>query len=221
MRLLIAEDEQDLNKALSTIFKKNNYTVDSAFDGEEALVYLDNDVYDAVILDVMMPKKDGFQVLREIRTRKLNVPVLMLTARSSLDDRIEGLDGGADDYLTKPFAVAELLARVRAITRRREEKKDNVLSFKDITLDRSTYTLYGNKGNFKLANKEYQTLEMLMKTPAKVVSSEILFDKIWGYDSEAELSVVWVYISYLRKKLSALGSEVKIVAKRNLGYSLE
>ena len=220
MRLLIAEDERALNKALTTIFTKNNFTVDSAFDGEEALTYLENDIYDAVVLDIMMPKVDGITVLKTIRARKLDVPVLMLTAKSSVEDRIEGLDCGADDYLTKPFAMNELLARVRAITRRHEGERDNKLKFKDLTLDRSSYTLFGKNGNFTLANKEYQMMEMLMKAPTKPVSTEAFMEKIWGYDSDTELSVVWVYISYLRKKLDVLGSEVKIVGKRNQGYCL-
>ena len=220
MRLLLAEDERDLNKALTTIFTKNNYTVDAAFDGDEALVYLENDIYDVVVLDIMMPKVDGITVLKTIRKRNLNVPVLMLTAKSSVEDRIEGLDFGADDYLTKPFAMNELLARVRAITRRHDGERDNTLKFKDLTLDRSSFTLYGKNGNFKLANKEYQLMEMLMKSPQKPISTEAFMEKIWGYDNDSELSVVWVYVSYLRKKLNLLGSEVKIVAKRVQGYCL-
>lgn len=220
MRLLLAEDDRDLNKTLVAIFSRNNYTVDSVSDGEDALAYLSSGVYDVAVLDVMMPRLDGFSVLKELRAKKISVPVLMLTARSALDDRIRGLDGGADDYLTKPFAVDELLARVRAITRRQTAERDNVLNFKDLSLDRSSYTLFCKDKSFKLANKEYQMLELLMRAPSKVVSTETFMDKIWGFDSDAELPVVWVYVSYLRKKLSLLGSEVKIKANRNLGYSL-
>lgn len=231
MRLLLAEDEEDLSRALVAVLKHNNYSVDAVYDGAEALDYIENgDNYDGVILDIMMPKMDGITVLKTIRSHGNCVPVLMLTAKAEIDDRVEGLDSGADDYLTKPFAMKELLARIRAMTRRQADTTDAVLSFADITLNRSTYVLSGpksrtessnNSTGIRLANKEYQMLEMLMTNPGQIISADQFMDKIWGYDSEAEQNVVWVYISYLRKKLASVGSTVQIKATRGVGYSIE
>ncbi len=221
MRLLLAEDEKELSKALVTIFKHNNYSVDAVYNGCDALDYLETELYDGVILDIMMPGMDGISVLKSIRARGNSVPVLLLTAKSEVDDKVLGLDSGADDYLAKPFAVKELLARVRAMTRNKEIACDSVLRFHDISLNCSTFELASDTMSFRLANKEYQMMEMLMSNPGRLISTERFLDKIWGYDSEAEINVVWVYISYLRKKLTALKSEVQIKASRNLGYSLE
>ena len=169
----------------------------------------------------MMPILDGISVLKKIREKGNQIPILMLTAKSEIDDKVLGLDCGADDYLTKPFATKELLARIRAMTRRQGEMTDSILSFGNITLDRSTYELKGPKSSFKLAAKEFQMLEMLMVNPCHVISTERFMEKIWGYDAETEINVVWVYISYLRKKLSTINCNVQIKATRNVGYSLE
>lgn len=222
MRLLLAEDEKDLSDALVTVLKHNNYSVDAVYNGQDALDYLtDGDNYDGAILDIMMPKLDGISVLKQIRAQGNHLPILMLTAKSEIDDRVNGLDSGADDYLTKPFSMKELLARIRAMTRRQAETTDAILQFGDLKLDRSTYQLSTPNGELRLANKEYQMLEMLMTNPGQIISVEQFMDKIWGYDSEAEFNVVWVYISYLRKKLTSLQSAVQIKATRGLGYSLE
>ena len=221
MRLLLAEDEKELSDALVTVLKHNNYSVDAVYNGEDALDYLNADNYDGAILDIMMPKMDGITVLKNVRASGNHIPIIMLTAKSEIDDRVTGLDSGADDYLTKPFSMKELLARIRAMTRRQEKTTDTVLSFGDITLDRATYQLSCDGQTIRLASREYQMLEMLMVSPGQVISVDQFMDKIWGYDSDAELNVVWVYISYLRKKLNVLGSKVSIKATRGLGYSLE
>ena len=221
MRLLLAEDEKELAKALAVILKHNNYSVDVVHDGEDALCYLQNGEYDGAVLDIMMPKLDGLSVLRKIRDDGNCIPVLILTARSEIDDRVEGLDAGADDYLTKPFAMKELLARIRAMLRRKTENVDTVFTFGDITLEPSSSMLRCGEEKIRLTNKEFQMLEMLIKADGGIISVERFMDKIWGYDSETEQNVVWVYISYLRRKLTGLGSSVVIEAHRNLGYSLE
>ena len=221
MRLLLAEDEKELAKALSVILKHNSYSVDVVHHGEDALCYLENGDYDGAILDIMMPKLDGLSVLRKVREAGNGIPVLILTAKSEIDDRVQGLDAGADDYLTKPFAMKELLARVRAILRRRTESVDTNLTFGDITLEISSCMLCCNDQKVRLTNKEFQMLEMLINADGGIISVERLMDKIWGYDTDTEQNVVWVYVSYLRRKLSNLGSTVVIEAHRNLGYSLE
>lgn len=221
MRLLLAEDERALSKALATILERSNYSVDTVYDGEAALEYLAADNYDGVILDIMMPKKDGITVLKELRSRGSKIPVLLLTAKSEVDDKVLGLDSGANDYLTKPFHSRELLARIRAMTRAQSSQTSSVLQMGNITLDQRTYELSSPTGSFRLANREFQILELLMQNPGNLISAERLMEKIWGYDSETEISVVWVYISYLRKKLSALGANIQIRATRNVGYCLE
>lgn len=221
MRILLAEDEQSLSRALVALLEKNNYSVDAVYDGEEALNYIESGNYDAVILDVMMPKRDGISVLREARSHGYNTPVLILSAKSEVDDKVLGLDSGANDYLTKPFDIKELLARIRAITRTGEERCDSKMHFGNLTLDLATYELSAKDGYFKLANKEFQMMELLMRNPTHLISTEKFMEKIWGYDSEAEINVVWVYISYLRKKLTKIGADVEIRAHRNSGYSLE
>lgn len=221
MRLLLAEDEKALSKALTAILERNHYSVDAVYDGQEALEYLQADNYDCVILDIMMPKVDGMTVLKEIRKNGNGIPVLMLTAKAEVDDKVNGLDAGANDYLTKPFHSKELLARIRAMTRTQTVQMDAQLQFGNVTLHQSTFELTTPSGSFRLANKEYQMLELLMSNPHHLISSERFLEKIWGYDSDAELNVVWVYISYLRKKLTALHADVQIKATRNAGYSLE
>lgn len=221
MRILLAEDERALSNALVTILKHSNYSVDAVYDGQAALDYSEANIYDALILDVMMPKKDGIEVVKELRRRGNNIPVIMLTARSELDDKILGLDSGADDYMTKPFEIKELLARLRAVTRRKSELTDNVLSFGNLRLDRAAYEISVEGNAVKLGHKEFQMLEMLMENPDGVVSAERFMEKIWGYDSETEMSVVWVYLSFIRKKLASVGANVQIKVNRNIGYSLE
>ena len=220
MRLLLAEDEKELSNALTAILKHNNYSVDAVYDGLDALEYLESQNYDGVILDIMMPKMDGITVLKTIRRQGSVVPVIMLTAKSEIDDRVLGLDCGANDYLTKPFAAKELLARIRAMTRQ-PGAGDSMLSCGNITLNRATGELSSPTGAFRLANKEFQMMELLLTNPKHLISTEHFMEKIWGYDSDSEINVVWVYISYLRKKLTALGANVQIKAARNLGYSLE
>ncbi|MBO4472826.1 MAG: response regulator transcription factor [Clostridia bacterium] len=221
MRILLAEDERELNRALVAIFTKNNYSVDAVFDGEDAVTYLMEGDYDCAVLDVMMPKKDGITALKEVRKAGKTLPVLILTAKSEIDDRILGLDSGADDYLTKPFAVKELLARVRAITRRLTVGVDANLVYGNCTLSRSTYLLSTPEGETRLTSKEFQMLEMLMSAPSQVISPEQFMEKIWGYDSDSDISVVWVYVSYLRKKLAAVKANLSIKSLRNAGYTLE
>ena len=221
MRLLYAEDEKSLARAVSTILVRNNYSVDVVHDGKSALEYLETENYDGAILDVMMPKLDGFEVLRQMRARGDKTPVLLLTARSEIDDRVTGLDSGANDYLTKPFDMKELLARIRAMTRVLSVQPDKTVSFGKVTLDCASYDLSGPGGSTKLAGKEYQMMEMLMRNPRKLISTESFMDRIWGYDSEAELNIVWVYISTLRKKLKAIAADVEIKAQRGAGYYLE
>ena len=221
MRLLIAEDERSLSKALTVILEKNNYSVDAAYDGEEALDYLSVGQYDGLILDIMMPRMDGLTVLKRLRAKGNNIPVLMLTAKSEIDDRVTGLDCGANDYLTKPFDTKELLARIRAMTRGRSGSQSSVLTMGNISLDRTTYELSSPSGSFRLANKEFQVMELLMSNPKQLIPTERMMEKIWGFDSDSEINVVWAYISYLRKKLTALNADIKIKASRNAGYSLE
>ena len=221
MRLLLAEDERSLAKAVAAILEKNNFAVDVVYDGADALDWLRAGNYDGAVLDIMMPKMDGITVLKTIRAEGSLVPVLLLTAKSEIDDKVLGLDSGANDYLTKPFAAKELLARIRAMTRAQTAQPSSTLTFGNLTLDRATFELKSPTGSFRLANKEFQMLETLMANPRNLISTERFLEKIWGYDSEAEINVVWVYISYLRKKLAALNANVQIKATRNAGYSLE
>lgn len=221
MRLLLAEDEKALSKALTAILERNNYTVDAVYDGRSALDYLEAGNYDGAVLDIMMPEVDGLTVLKKIRDRGNLVPVLLLTARAEVDDKVAGLDAGANDYLAKPFHSKELLARIRAMTRTQTAQASSRLTLGNVTLDRAAFELSTSSGSFRLANKEFQMLEMMMCNPRQIISAERFMEKIWGYDSETEISVVWVYISYLRKKLSALHADIQIKATRNVGYSLE
>ena len=221
MRLLLAEDEKTLSNALVTILKHNNYSVDAVYNGEDAIDYIETGVYDGAILDIMMPKVDGITVLKTIRAGGNKMPVLLLTAKSDVDDKVLGLDAGADDYLTKPFVTKELLARIRAMTRRQAELTDNSLSFGDLKLDRVSFELSSPIGKLPLTAKEFQIMESFMNYPSQIISAERLMEKIWGFDSDSEINVVWTYISYLRKKLKLLQSGVTIKAVRNIGYTLE
>lgn len=221
MRILLAEDEHSLSRAVKAILEKNNYSVDAVYDGEQALEYIDTENYDGIILDIMMPKKDGITVLKTMRAAGNRTPVLILTAKSEIDDKVLGLDSGANDYLTKPFATKELLARLRAMTRTHSEQTDRQLVFGNVRLDQSTFELSTPAGSYKLAGKEFQMMELLMLHPTHILSAQRFMERIWGFDSEAELSVVWVYISYLRKKLAALEADISIKMTRGAGYSLE
>lgn len=221
MRLLLAEDEKELSNALVVILKHSNYSVDAVYNGQDALDYITNGDYDGVVLDIMMPKMDGITVLRKVRESGNSVPVLLLTAKSEIDDRVTGLDSGADDYLTKPFATKELLARIRAMTRRKGENTGSLLNCGNISLNRSTFEVSSPKATLRLANKEFQMLEMLMSNKGMIISTERFMEKIWGHDTETNQNVVWVYVSYLRKKLAALDANVAIKAVRNRGYALE
>lgn len=220
MRILLAEDEKALSRAVIKLLEKNNYSADAVYNGEDAFEYLESGNYDVLVLDIMMPKTDGITLLKRIRASGNQIPVIILSAKSEIEDRVKGLDCGANDYLPKPFDSRELLARIRAVTRSRAEV-DTKLYAGNITLDRSTYELSSPTGSFRLANKEFQMMEFFMANPHKIISAERFMEKIWGYDSESEINVVWVYISYLRKKLTALHADIQIRASRNAGYSLE
>ena len=221
MRLLLAEDERDLADALEAMLKHNNYSVDTVDNGQDALDYLMLDDYDGAILDVMMPKMDGVTVVKKLRENKKNTPVLLLTAKSEVEDKVYGLDSGADDYLTKPFVIKELLARVRSMTRRQATFTSNVLELGNVSLSKYTFELSTDKDKVRLSNKEYQMMEMLMRNPGNVIQTEQFLERIWGYDSDSEINVVWVNISYLRKKLKALDANIQIKATRNVGYKFE
>lgn len=221
MRLLLAEDERALSNALVTILKHNNYSVDAVYNGQDALDYLLGGNYDGAILDIMMPRMDGISVLKAFRESNKSLPVMLLTAKTEIDDKVSGLDCGADDYLGKPFDMKELLARVRAMLRRNGGEAVNTLEYCDVVLDRSAFELKSNRGSFRLGNKEFQMLEMLMANAGKVISAERFMEKIWGYESDTEITVVWTYICYLRKKLALLSDKAQIRAVRNVGYTLE
>lgn len=221
MRILLAEDERDLADALEAMLKHNNYSVDTVDNGQDALDYLMLDDYDGAILDVMMPKMDGVTVVQKLRENKKSTPVLLLTAKSEIEDKVYGLDSGADDYLTKPFVIKELLARVQSMTRRQTTFTSNVLELGNVSLSKYTFELSTEKDKVRLSNKEYQMMEMLMRNPGNVIQTEQFLERIWGYDSDSEINVVWVNISYLRKKLKALDANVQIKATRNVGYTLE
>lgn len=220
MRLLIAEDDRDISKALVMILEKNNYSVDSVFNGKEAYEYAVSDNYDGIILDIMMPELDGIEVLTKLRSERISTPILLLTAKAEVDDRVAGLDAGADDYLAKPFAISELLARLRAMLRRKGEFQPDILEFKSVTLNKATYELGYNDKYVRLASREFQMLEMLMKLPGQVIPTDQFMDKIWGWDSEVEVSIVWVYISNLRKKFATIQAPIEIHAIRGVGYCM-
>ena len=222
MKLLLVEDSLQLNKALSTVLKRNSYIVDSAFDGEEAILFLKQCNYDAVILDIMLPKVNGLEVLKWARSQKLETPIIMLTAKSTTEDKITGLDLGADDYLPKPFSVDELLARIRALMRRKPKyDEENILEFKDLTLDANSFVLSTKEEKITLMNKEFQIMSLLMKANGKIVSLDSISKSAWDTDSYSTSENVWVFISYLRKKMEKIHSNVKIKSIRYQGYYLE
>ena len=221
MKILYAEDEKSMSEAVTDILKYHNYIVDSVDNGQDAFDYACTGQYDGIILDIMMPRLSGIEVLQKLRKSGNNTPVLLLTAKAEVEDRIEGLDAGADDYLPKPFSMKELLARVRAMLRRRESFTPDVLEAGNISLNMQSFELSGNGQSFVLPKLEYQLMELLMLNKGIYLSTEDLLTKVWGYDTDAEIGVVWVYISYLRKRLAALNANVEIKAKRNIGYILE
>ena len=221
VKLLYAEDERELSEAVTDILTYHNYIVDAVYDGESALAYAEVESYDGIILDIMMPKMDGLEVLKKLRQNGCTTPVLLLTAKSQIEDKIEGLDMGADDYLSKPFVMGELLARIRAMLRRRENFVPDILKCGNLSLNLSNYNLYSECGAVTLTKLEFQIMELLMQNRGVYYSTESIFEKVWGYDSEADIGVVWVYISYLRKHLEALNANAQIKVKRNIGYTLE
>lgn len=220
MRLLIAEDELDLAEALTVFFEKNHFSVDAVHNGFDAYEYASGG-YDGVILDVMMPKMNGIQVLERLRSEGCKTPIMMLTAKGQKDDRITGFNAGADDYLPKPFDPDELLSRVRAMLRRSEAYQPSVLSCGDVTLDPSTGLLSCGGQSLRLSGREFQVMELFLRNPRQVFSAERIMERVWGWDNEAEINVVWVNISNLRKKLKAIGSRLSLRANRGLGYALE
>ena len=222
MKLLLVEDEKQLSEALQQILIKNKYTVDAVYNGDEGLDYAFTGVYYVIILDIMLPKLNGIEILKMIRKRKISTPVILLTAKGSVEDRILGLDSGADDYLPKPFSPDELLARLRALTRRNGDFiNENILEFSDIKLNLSTYDMEVNDNSITLTQKEFEILKYFMQRPKLVVSKDDLITKLWGFDSDIEHNNIEVYISFLRKKLAYVESNVKITTIRRVGYRLE
>lgn len=221
MRILIAEDEPELAKGLKFLLEKNMFSVDIVPDGAEALDYFYSTDYDVIVLDIMMPKVSGLDVLKTIRNAGANVPILMLTAKAEIEDRVAGLEAGADDYLPKPFASREFIARVKALSRRNAGYAGLVLAFGDVKLDCNRYELTSGSEIVRLNNKEFQLMELFMRHPHFVFSTDHLMDKIWGQDSEADISVVWTYIGFIRKKLKEIKGNIEIRTVRGAGYSLE
>lgn len=222
MKLLIVEDEMQLADALTEILRRNMYTVDTVYDGIDGLDNALTGIYDGIILDIMLPRMNGIEILRNIRNEKIQTPVLLLTARSEVEDKINGLDCGADDYLTKPFVTGELLARVRAMTRRKGEIiNDNKLEYNGLVLNKNTCAIMYNGNDVKLSLKEYNIMEMLISNPHHILPKERIIEKIWGYESDVEYNNIEVYISFLRKKIAVLSAPVQIKTARGIGYSLE
>ena len=221
MRILVAEDDPKLLKSLVHIFKLNHYAVDGVNNGNDAFDIASSDEYDGLILDIMMPGMDGVTLLKELRSRGITTPALFLTARTEIDQRIEGLDAGADDYLPKPFSTGELLARVRAMLRRKDHFTPDLLTFGALLLSCSTYELGYGAQTLSLSGKEFQVMEMLMRNPNMIVTAEQLITHIWGWETSVDTSVIWVHISNIRKKIEALGAPVAIKFVRNVGYTLE
>ena len=221
VRILVADDEPEMAMALEALLKREHYSVDVVYNGQDALDYGLAEPYDCIVLDVMMPKLDGIQALQALRAGKIAAPVLLLTAKSQVEDRVAGLDSGADDYLSKPFDSREFTARVRALTRRGSEYTPMTLTAGNVTLDRSAFELRCGSSCIRLGNREFQILELLMRQEGRLISTEQFMEHIWGCNSEAEISVVWAYISYLRRKLESVGASVRIAARRGQGYLLE
>ena len=221
MRILFAEDDRDLSRAVKALLEHSGYSVDAVYNGRDALEYAEGGNYDGLILDWMMPGLSGIQVLEALRVKGVATPTLMLTARDAVEDRVKGLDAGADDYLSKPFATSELLARVRALLRRKADYAPDVLRFADLELDRGSMALRCQGKEARLNNKAFQLMELLAEHPSIVHSVNQIMERVWGWDAEAEVNVVWVNVSFLRKKLKELGAHVEIKATRGVGYSLE
>ena len=221
MRLLLAEDDPKLLKSLKHIFETNKFSVDVVNNGEDALHYALSDEYDGLVLDIMMPGLDGIEVLKRLRKEKVTTPALFLTARTEVSQRVEGLDAGADDYLPKPFSTSELLARVRAMLRRKDNYVPDLLAYKEVILNRSTYELCYDGSMQTLSRKEFQITEMMMQQPHTIISTEQFMTHIWGWDANVDTSVVWVHISNLRKKIAAIKAPIEIRFVRNAGYMLE
>lgn len=221
MRILVVEDEVRLADAIAQILINEKYEVDAVYNGEDGLDYALSDIYDAIILDVMLPKMNGFDIVRNIRKNKVATPVIMLTAKDEISDKVTGLDYGADDYMTKPFVSEELLARLRALTRRQGEVIFEELEYEDIKLNLSTYSLQCGVKSVHLSHKEFEIVKLMLSNPTSIISKDTLITKVWGYDSDAEDNNVEVYISFLRKKLQFIKSKVNIVTVRKVGYKLE
>ncbi len=222
MRLLLVEDEKQLAEALTELLMKNKHTVDAVYDGEAGLDYALTGIYDVIILDIMLPRLNGLELLQQLRSRGISTPTILLTAKGELQDKVTGLDAGADDYLVKPFAALELLARIRALSRRKGEMiVDDTLSFADFYLNLSSYELEGKHGNVRLTLKEFEILRYFMYRPHRAVTKDELIEKVWGFDSEADYNNIEVYISFLRKKLAHIGSRAVIITLRGIGYKLE
>ena len=220
MRLLVVEDEKKLNELITKKLKKEYYGVDSCFDGEEAIRYVEGTEYDAVILDIMLPKLDGFEVIKRIRAKKNKVPILLLTARDNIDDKVKGLDYGADDYLVKPFIFEELMARIRVLLRRNSGNADNVITIANLKVDLDAKTVFRDDLLIKLSGREYSILEYLIRNKGKILSRERIEDHIWNYDYEGGTNVIDVYIRYLRKKIDDSYTPKLIHTIRGLGYVL-
>ena len=218
--ILIVEDDKNTRKLMDAIISNDGYKTYTAENGREALEVFDKEHIDLVVLDIMMPELDGIEVLTKLRSERISTPILLLTAKAEVDDRVAGLDAGADDYLAKPFAISELLARLRAMLRRKGEFQPDILEFKSVTLNKATYELGYNDKYVRLASREFQMLEMLMKMPGQVIPTDQFMDKIWGWDSEVEVSIVWVYISNLRKKFATIQAPIEIHAIRGVGYCM-
>ncbi|RKI38871.1 DNA-binding response regulator [bacterium D16-51] len=221
MKLLYAEDEIAMSEAIVDILTYHKYIVDAVYDGEEALEYAQAGQYDGIVLDIMLPKLDGLSVLKKLRSGGCRTPILLLTAKAEIEDQVQGLDLGADDYLPKPFPMELLLARIRAMLRRREEFTPDILRCGSLSLNRQSYELSSGGHSFILPKLEYQLMELFLLNRGSYLSTEELLVRVWGYETEAEVGTVWVYISYLRKRLLALEADVAIVGKRNVGYTLE
>ena len=220
MRILYAEDEKQMSQAVTAVLKHSNYSVDAVYDGAEAVDWALSTDYDVIVLDIMMPKKDGIEVLKELRNNGITTPTLLLTAKSQIEDRVAGLDAGADDYLSKPFSMEELMARIRALSRRKQSYTQSILTMGNTSLNRSSFLLSGPDSEFTLGSKEFQIMEMLMSANGSTVSPDRIMDSVWGLESESDISIVWVYISYLRKKLKSIGSDTEIAVSRGNGYYL-
>ncbi len=219
MKILFAEDDRDLSSVIVRVLQYNKFDVQTAYDGAEALELLENEKFDVLVLDIMMPKIDGITVVKRLRERGNPIPVLLLTALAETDDKVSGLDAGADDYLTKPFVIKELLARIRAIARRSSELQ-NSYSIGNLTLNPNTFELQA-QGHIRLTNKEYRLMELLIRNKNILLSTERLMEEVWELDSEAEINTVWVFISSLRKKLTQIQADYTIKAVRGVGYRLE